>query len=180
LLVAYDASLLHPLDSTIHTFNSFFQIMTDKQLTQFAIENYFCAEEMLVEVTLEGRQALATVYQYAYARAIVGLLGGVLEAIVADAASVRGLPLGGTLTEAYDKGVIKRGSQLAALGSLMLYLRNHIHADRAVSRTQYFIDLSVARGFKAALDSVITQMVNAASAKTAPPAIPAVKLIPAP
>jgi hypothetical protein len=49
-----------------------------------------------------------------------------------------------------------------------------------VSRTQYFIDLSVARGFKAALDSVITQMVNAASAKTAPPAIPAVKLIPAP
>jgi hypothetical protein len=180
LLVAYDASLVHPLDSAIHTFQSFFQIMTDKQLTQFAIENYFCAEEMLVEFTLEGRQALRMLYQYPYARALVGLLGGVLEAIVADAAGVRGLTLGGTLSEAYNKRVIKRGSQLAALGSLMLYLRNHIHADRAVSRTQYFIDLSVAKGFKAALDSVITHMVSVASAKTSPPSSAATHSTPSP
>ncbi len=160
LLIVFDASLIHPLDSLVHTYQTFFSIMRDKQLIQFAIENYFCAEEMLVEVTLEGRQAFRDLHQYAYARAVASLLGGVLEAIMADITGIHGLTLGGILNDAYQKGFMPTGSRLAALGSLMLYLRNHIHADRAASRTEYWIDLNVARGFKAALDSVITQMVS--------------------
>jgi len=41
---------------------------------------------------------------------------------------------------------------------MMLYLRNHIHADRDASRRAYFIDINVAKDCKVALDWVIADL----------------------
>jgi len=88
-------------------------------------------------------------------------LGGVLEAILADKLpTVRGKPLGSLITEAKDAGIIKIGTKLAALSSVMLYLRNHVHPDRDAVRTAYFIDINVAKGCKVALDWVIADLLQ--------------------
>ena len=40
------------------------------------------------------------------------------------------------------------GTKLAALSSIMLYLRNHVHPDRDAAGTAYLIDINVAKGCK--------------------------------
>jgi hypothetical protein len=44
----------------------------------------------------------------------------------------------------------------------MLYLRNHVHADRDSARTAYFIDINVAKGCKVTVDWVIADLLNPA------------------
>jgi hypothetical protein len=162
LLIVYDKSLVHPLDLTGHTYQSFFQLIQDRSLSTFAIENYFCSEELITMLTVESQAAFRRVHEYPIARAIVGLLGGVIEAILAARIPKQrqSLPLGGLMKAAYEAGIIQLGSRLAALCSLQLYLRNHVHADRNATRNEYFIDLNVARGSKAAMDWVISEMLR--------------------
>jgi len=161
LLIVYDRSIVHPLDVGGHTYQSFFHVMKDRALTRFAIENYFCAEELLLLMTLQHQQAFRAQHEYPLARAIVGLQAGVLEALLADRLpGMTGAALGGLMRKAHAQSVIVSGSRLAALGSLLLYLRKHIHADRDAARAEYFIDINVARGCKAALDWVISDMLH--------------------
>lgn len=160
LLTAYDRGLFHPLDVEGHTYQTFFRLIKDKDLCRFAIENYFCGDELINLLITERPSSLKTQHEYPMSRAIIGLLAGVLEAILADRVppTARGSPLGGLIREAYSRGVIGKGSRLAALSSLMLYFRNHLHADRDAQRDAYFIDLNVARGCKASLDWVLSEM----------------------
>jgi hypothetical protein len=161
LLAVYDGSLVHILDSEVHTFQSFFTVIQDKSLVRFAIENYFCAEHLIEMFFVSGAHISRHTDEYPFARSIVGLFGGVLEAILADKLpTVRGKPLGTLITEAKDAGIIKVGTKLAALSSMMLYLRNHVHPDRDAARTAYFIDINVAKGCKVALDWVISDLLN--------------------
>lgn len=159
LLTAFDRGLFHPLDVDGHTYQSFFRLIKDKDLCRFAIENYFCADELINLLITEMPSSLRTQHEYAMSRAIISLLAGVLEAILSDRLpTARGLTLGGLIREAYVTGVIGKGSRLAALSSLMLYFRNHFHADRDAQRSAYFIDLNVARGCKASLDWALSEM----------------------
>jgi hypothetical protein len=159
LLVVYDRSLAHILDLEGHTYQSFFAVIQDKSLTRFAIENYFCAERLIELFFVSGAHISRFTDEYPLSRSIVGLFGGVLEAILADRLpNVRGRPLGNLITEAKDNGIIKVGTKLAALSSMMLYLRNHVHPDRDAARTAYFIDINVAKGCKVALDLVIADL----------------------
>jgi hypothetical protein len=163
ILAVYDRSLAHILDLEGHTYQSFFALIQDKNLTRFAIENYFCAERLIELFFVSGAHISRYSDEYPLSRAIVGLFGGVLEAILADRLpSVRGRPLGNLITEAKDAGIIKVGTKLAALSSMMLYLRNHVHPDRDAARTAYFIDINVAKGFKVALDWVIADLLHPA------------------
>lgn len=159
LLAVYDQSLVHILDLEGHTYQSFFTVIQDKSLTRFAIENYFCAERLIELFFISGAHISRFTDEYPLSRSIVGLFGGVLEAILADRLpSVRGRPLGGLIKEAKNSGIIIVGTKLAALSSMMLYLRNHIHPDRDAARTAYFIDINVAKGCKVALDLVIADL----------------------
>ncbi len=161
LLVIYDRSLIHPLDLEGHTYQSFFRLMGDKDLCRFAIENYYCGEELIRFVIAEAPASFRNQHDYPLARAIVGLLAGVIEAILADRLpSLHQPTLGQLMREAYAIAIIQKGSRLAALCSLMLYLRNHVHPDRDVQRNSYFVDMNVARGCKAALDWVLTEMLQ--------------------
>jgi hypothetical protein len=163
LLSVYDKGLVHPLDAATFTYQEFFRLMKNQSLIEFAIENFFSAEELLIQATTAD-SAIRGPHQNAIARAIVALLGGVLEAILAD--RVAGLmkpTLGALIRKGYSDGLIKKGSKLAALCSLMLFLRNHIHPDRASKQNDYRIDINVARGCKAALELVITEMLTAAA-----------------
>jgi hypothetical protein len=88
---------------------------------------------------------------------------GVLEAILADRLpAARSKPLGVLIAEAKYANIVKVGTKLAALSSMMLYLRNHVHPDRDTTRTAYFIDVNVARGCKVAVDWVIADLLNPA------------------
>lgn len=164
LLAVYDRSLVHILDSEGHTYQSFFALIQDKSLTRFAIENYFCAEHLIELFFTTGAHISRFTDEYPLSRAIVGLFGGVLEAILADRLpKTRGKPLGALIKEAEEARIIKVGTKLAALSSMMLYLRNHVHADRDAARTAYFIDINVAKGCKVALDWVIGDLVHSTS-----------------
>jgi hypothetical protein len=160
MLMIYDRSLVHPLDVEGHTYQSFFKLIKDRNLCRFAIENYFCSEALVTMLIAEGQASFRATNEYPISRAIVGLLGGVVEAILLDGVpkQTRTLTLGPLMQEAYKLGIIKPGSRLAALCSLLLYLRNHVHAERDAARTEYFIDLNVSRGAKAALDWVISDL----------------------
>jgi hypothetical protein len=68
--------------------------------------------------------------------------------------------LGVLIREAHAKEIIRVGTKLAALSSMMLYLRNHIHADRDANRRAYFVDIHVAKGCKVALDWVIADLLQ--------------------
>jgi hypothetical protein len=90
------------------------------------------------------------------------LFGGVLEAILADKLpNFRGHSLGVLVREGHAAGIIRVGTKLAALSSMMLYLRNHIHADRDASRRGYYVDINVAKGCKVALDWAIADLLQA-------------------
>jgi hypothetical protein len=163
LLAVYDRSLVHILDLEGHTYQSFFQIIQDRSLARFAIENYFCAERLIEAFFVPGTLLSRFTDEYPLSRGIVGLFGGVLEAILADRLpAARGQPLGTLIKEAHTQGIIKVGTKLAALSSMMLYLRNHVHPDRDAKRTAYFIDINVAKGSKVALDWVIADLLRTA------------------
>lgn len=162
LLAVYDRSLAHILDLEGHTYQSFFAIMQDKNFTRFAIENYFCAERLIELFFISGAHFSKFSDEYPLSRSIIGLFGGVLEAILADRLPhVRGNTLGLLIKEAKDAGIIQLGTKLGALSSMMLYLRNHVHPDRDATRTAYFIDINVAKGCKVALDWVIADLLPA-------------------
>ena len=164
LLAVYDASLVHILDSQGHSYRSFFTLIQDKSLSSFAIENYFCAERLIELFFVSSPHISRHTDEYPLSRSVVGLFGGVLEAILADRLpTVRGRPLGTLIKEAKETGIIKVGTKLAALSSMMLYLRNHVHPDRDAARTAYFIDINVAKGCKVALDWVIADMLSPAA-----------------
>jgi hypothetical protein len=161
LLAVYDASLVHILDSEGHTYQSFFAVIQDKGLVRFAIENYFFAERLIEMFFVSGPHLSRHTDEYPLSRAIVGLFGGVLEAILADKLpAARSKPLGVLIGEAKDAKIVKVGTKLAALSSMMLYLRNHVHPDRDATRTAYFIDINVAKGCKVAVDWVIADLLN--------------------
>jgi len=162
LLAVYDGSLVHILDRTGHNYPSFFTLINHRGLLQFAIENYYCAENLLEVYFAQNRFIAGHTGEYPLARAIVGLLAGVLEAILADRLpNVGSKTLGGLIAEASKGGVIQVGTKLAALSSLMLYLRNFVHADRQASQTEYFIDMNVANGCRVALDWAVSEMLQA-------------------
>lgn len=162
LLALYDRSLAHILDLEGHTYQSFFAIMHDKNLTRFAIENYFCAEHLIELFFVSGAHIPRFTDEYPLSRSIVGLFGGVLEAILADQLpNFRGGTLGTLITEAKNADIIRVGTKLGALSSMMLYPRNHVHPDRDAARTAYFIDINVAKGCKVALDWVIADLLPA-------------------
>ncbi len=161
LLAIYDRSLAHILDLEGHTYESFFRLIQDRNLTRFAIENYFCAEHLIESFHIAGAHISGRNDEYALARAIIGLFGGMLEAILPDKLpDSRGYTLGVLIREAHTVGIIRVGTKLAALSSMMLYLRNHIHADRDASRRAYFVDINVAKGCKVALDWVIADLLQ--------------------
>jgi hypothetical protein len=161
LLAVYDGSLVHILDSEGHTYQSFFTMIQDKSLVRFAIENYFLAERLIEMFFVSGPHLSRNTDEYPLSRSIVSLFGGVLEAILADKLpAARSKPLGVLIREAKDANIVKVGTKLAALSSMTLYLRNHVHPDRDAARTAYFIDINVAKGCKVALDWVIADLLN--------------------
>src|SRR5260370_1419716 len=169
ILGLYDLSLTHPIETQTYTYQTFFALVQDRKLCAFAIENYFCAEELIEKASLQSGQALLHRHEYPLARAITGLIGGVLEAILADRLPLaRGQTLGGLINEGNKEQIILPGTRIAALSSLMLYLRNHIHADRASSSTEYYIDINVANGCKVALDWAVGELLADGGPTTKP------------
>jgi hypothetical protein len=158
----YDETRAHLLDMPILTFPSFFALLKDDNLRLFAGQNYYCAHDLLEFASTH--QSFVNDHEYALARAVIGLYGGVLEAILADKLpKLKGSTLGGLITEAYKQKILSPGTHLAALSTVMLYFRNHIHADK--EKKDYFVDLNVAKGCKVALDFVIFALIpNAAPA----------------
>jgi hypothetical protein len=132
LLTLYDGTIPHVLDMKGYTYQEFIKLIEDEDLRRFAIENYFCAENLLVLFHVEGQHLDRSRDEYPLSRAIVGLFGGVLEAILASRLPVRGKPLGVVINAGHEAGLIRVGTRLAALCSLILYLRNHVHADNIV------------------------------------------------
>jgi hypothetical protein len=91
----------------------------------------------------------------------VGLYGGVLEAILADKLGVTGEPtLGQLINRAHDAGLLKLGTLLSSLATVLLYFRNHVHANRDIARTEYFVDINVALTLKAATDVVVGELLR--------------------
>lgn len=168
LLAAYDQTAKNILDLPRLTYAPLFKLMSNDRLRAFAGENYDFAQELLERVSLESGQQLRTFYQYPIARTIIGLLGGVLEAILADRhPKFASKPLGKLIEGACNDGTISVGSRLAALASVILYLRNHIHPGREIKRIDYLVDLNVAKGCKIMLDWAIQELV-ASVATTSP------------
>ena len=96
---------------------------------------------------------------YPLARAVIGLLGGVLEAMLLERLpGAKYKTLGGLIKQAYDKGIIRLGTNLAALSSFMLYFRNHVHADRTANRREFFIDMNTAKGCRVALNWAMREL----------------------
>ena len=162
LLAVYDSSLINVFDRRGHTYKTFFDFMTDKKLIRFAIENYFCAESLLEMFFIAGAPIVKSRDEYALARAIIGLIGGTLEAVLLDKLSSESgeqkLTLGALVNEAHLQRKLSPGTTLAALSSLMLYLRNHVHPEREIAQQDFFIDINVAKGCKVALDWAINEM----------------------
>ena len=161
LLAVYDKSILDVFDTGGHDYRSFMSLISDKNLARFAMENYFCAEHLLEMFHLQGQHIVKHSDEYPLSRAIIGLLAGTLEAVLVDRLpGAEGKPLGGLVTEAQKKGIIQVGTTLAALSSLMLYFRNHIHPDREISQKDYFIDINVAKGCKCGLDWAVSELLR--------------------
>jgi hypothetical protein len=69
------------------------------------------------------------------------LYGGVLEAILADILSIKeSKTLGQLIWEAHRSGFLPMGSRLCALATILLYFRNHIHANKDVAKSEDFVD----------------------------------------
>jgi hypothetical protein len=162
LLAAYDESTKHILDSPLLTYQPFITLFKDEGLRRFAIENYHCAYGLLEKVSVQSGQSFLQQNEYPLSRALVGLYGGVLEAILADQLGVTGeATLGRLVNDAHDAGMLKSGTHLSCLAILLLYFRNHVHANRDIARKQYFVDISVARTLKAATEWVVAELIKA-------------------
>ena len=162
LFTVYDLSTTHALDMPGFTIVDFLKLIKDDKLRRFAGENYFCVEHLLVMFQLEHQHIDKINDRYPLGRAIVGLIGGVLEAIWLDRLpGSRGKTLGGVLWQAHKNGVLQPNTKLAALSSLLCFMRNHVHPDRDVQRADYFIDMNVAKGCKVALDMAISDLLAA-------------------
>ena len=160
LFLVYDETRKHVLDMPILTFQPLFKLIKDDNLRIFAGQNYYCAQEILELTSTEKGKALAINHEYALARAVIGLYGGVLEAMLADMLpSISKKMLGSLIRAGYEQKILVPGTKLAALSSVMLYFRNHIHPRK--TRSQYFLDLNVAKGCKVALESVILDLFSA-------------------
>jgi hypothetical protein len=157
LLALYDTTVRqHILDMHVWTFNPFFAIFTTDRLRVFAGENYFCAQSLLEWVETTSGHSFLLANEYPFARSIIGLYGGVLEAILAEKLSTaQPKTLGGLITEAYKQGHLVIGTRLCALATILLYFRNHVHPNKEITRINYFIDLNVAKGLKSAIDLAI-------------------------
>lgn len=162
LLEIYDLTArYHILDMPVYTYDPFFRLIADGPLRTFAAENYTCAQSLLEWVGTTGGHSFILTNEYAFARVIVGLYGGVLEALIADKLSATGSrTLGQLLTEGYEEGYVSLGTKLCVLCTIILYFRNHVHANKTASRTVYFVDLSVAKGLKVATDVVISELLK--------------------
>jgi hypothetical protein len=162
LFTVYDLISIHPLDTKGFTTTDFLNLIKSDALRRFAGENYFCTENLLVMFTLEGQHIDKINDQYALARAIVGLVGGVLEAIWLDRMppAAMGKTLGSILAEAHKQGILKLDTRIAALSSLLCFMRNHVHPGRDIKRQHYFINMEVAKGCKAALDWTISELLK--------------------
>src|SRR5450759_185970 len=170
LLAIYDQTARRQiLDMPIHTYAPFFRLITDDRLRAFAGENYMCAQSLLEWVETQNGHSFIQTNQYAFARSIVGLYGGVLEALLTDRLSAKGRNTLGTLiNDAYNKGLLALGTNLCALCTIILYFRNHVHAGRTAMRKTYFVDLYVAKDLKIATDTVISELLRAAGVNFAP------------
>ncbi len=161
LFTVYDLSTTHALDMPGFKVIDFQRLIANDSLRVFAGENYFCAQNLLEMVTLEGQHIDNISDGYALGRATVGLIGGVLEAIWLDRLpSVQEGTMGRLLAEAHKKGVLQPDTNLAALSSLLCFMRNHIHPGRNAKRLNYFIDMNVAKGCKFALDMTISDLLK--------------------
>jgi hypothetical protein len=161
LFLVYDRSLIAADDMPSYNYRAFFSLLKDGKLAAFGMENYYCAESLLQMFFLQGQGINKARDEYPLARAIVGLLAGVLEAFLVERLpDLKSPTLGGLLSKAHERGVLKVGTRLSTLSSLMLHLRNYIHADLGSLRTEYFIDINTAKGCKAALDWVIAEMLQ--------------------
>jgi len=160
LLALYDATARQRvLDMHAWTFNPFFAIFKNDRLRLFAGENYFCAQSLLEWVETDAGHAFLLTNEYPFARSIIGLYGGVLEAILAEKLSTAGRKsLGMLIGDAYKQGYLKLGTRLCALATILLYFRNHVHPDKEIARTDYFIDMNVAKGLKNAIDLAIEDL----------------------
>jgi hypothetical protein len=108
LLAAYDESTIHPLDGPLLTYQPFMALVNDVGLRRFAIENYQCASLLLEYLTVQSGQAFSRQHEYPLSRALVGLYGGVLEAILADRLGITGeATLGRLVNLAHDAGMLK-------------------------------------------------------------------------
>jgi hypothetical protein len=162
LFTVYDLISIHALDMKRFTTTDFLKLIKSDALRRFAGENYFCTQNLLEMFTLQGQHIDKVNDQYALARAIVGLVGGVLESIWLDrmSPSAMGKTLGGILREAHKQGVLRLDTRIAALSSLLLFMRNHVHPGRDIQRQNYFINMDVAKGCKAALDWTISELLK--------------------
>jgi hypothetical protein len=161
LLAVYDESTKHLLDAPLLTYKAFFSLLSDQDLTRFAAQNYYCAHGLLEMVMVKSGQAFLSNNEYALSRALVGLYGGVLEAILADKLGNRGQgTLGEMINEAHKAGFLNLGTGLCALATVVLYFRNHVHANKDIVRKDYFIDINVAKSLKAATDWVIVELIK--------------------
>ena len=161
LLLVYDRSLVAAFDMPSYNYRAFFALLKEQRLSAFAMENYYCADSLIQIFFLQGSAIDKARDEYPLARAIVGLLAGVLEAFFMERQPDLNAPtLGRLLTEAHARGLLRVGTRLSALSSLMLHLRNYIHADLGSKRAEYLIDINTAKGCKAALDWVIAEMLQ--------------------
>lgn len=161
LFTVYDLSLVHPLDMRTHTNLDFLSLITNDKLRIFAGENYHCVVNLLETSVLQGQHLDTVNGRYSLGRAMVGMVGGVLEAIWLD--RLPGLSkgtLGSLLREAHTRGILQPGTRLAALSSLLCFMRNHLHPGLDSQRLRYFIDMNVAKGCKVALDVVISELLT--------------------
>jgi hypothetical protein len=144
------------------TTTDFLKLIKSDALRRFAVENYFCTENLLVMFSLEGQHIDKINDQYPLARAIVGLVGGVLEAIWLDRMppAAMGKTLGLILADAHKQGILQLDTRIAALSSLLSFMRNHVHPGRDIQRQHYFINMKVAKGCKAALDWTISELLK--------------------
>lgn len=170
LLTVYDYSRQHVLDMPAHTFQSFFSLIQSQRLSAFAIENYMTAENIFELLITAGSGIVPLgIGEYALARATIGLLGGVLEAILCDKLPPIDRPtLGALINLAVKEKIIRVGTRLSVLSSMVLYFRNYVHANRQADQSEYIIDMNVAKGTKVMLDWAISEMLTANSkARTA-------------
>jgi hypothetical protein len=159
LLAVYDHSVQNILDLNTHTYSPFFKLLKTDSLRRFAGENYYFAQDLLERISFESGRSLLLAHEYPIARCIVGLYGGVLEALLLDRLpNAVGKPLGQLIELGYEAGVLRLGTRLTALATMMLYFRNHVHPGRDMLRTDYFVDINVAKGIKVAMDWVISDL----------------------